>query len=131
MARLLLVLALAAVIFWVYSVVDAAVQPSLRHRGVRKPVWVAIVIVFPVLGGVLWFLVGRAPARTMAVRAPDDDPEFLRGLGSSGAGRSHTRTLDDPRARAEQEERIRRLEQELRGLDRDDDDPSSGPRRDR
>ncbi|QAY60440.1 PLDc_N domain-containing protein [Microbacterium protaetiae] len=124
MARLLVILAVAAVIFWVFSVVDAAVQPPARHRGVGKPVWVVITIVFPVVGGVLWFAVGRVSARSLRVTAPDDDPEFLRGLGGGPARGSHgdRRVIDD------QDERIRQLEQELARLD-DDDDPSAGPRR--
>ena len=60
MARLLLIVALVAVAFWVYSIVDCAVQPPTRHRGVSKPIWLLIVIVFPVLGGILWFVIGRA-----------------------------------------------------------------------
>ena len=128
MTRLLLILALLAVIFWVFSIVDAAVQPAPRHRGVGKPMWVAIVIVFPVLGGILWFAVGRGPAHAPAVRAPDDDPEFLRGLGTVRPG---TKPAPDRHSRAEQDERIRQLEQDLARLDRDDDDPSAGPRRGR
>jgi hypothetical protein len=109
-ARLLLILVLVAVAFWVYSIVDCAIQPPTRHRGVRKAMWVLIVVVFPVLGGLLWFIVGRASARSMTVRAPDDDPEFLSRLGSQ----------------ADQAERIRRLEEELARLDAEDDDPPSG-----
>lgn len=124
MARLLLILALVAVIFWVFSIVDAAVQPAIRHRGVGKSMWVAIVVVFPVLGGVLWFAIGRAPAMGRGVRAPDDDPEFLRGLGPA----PHTSSSADHRSRAEQDERIRQLEQDLARLDHDDDDPTAGPR---
>jgi hypothetical protein len=110
-ARLLLIVALVAVAFWVYSIVDCAVQPPMRHRGVNKPVWLLIVIVFPVLGGILWFVVGRASARVMTVRAPDDDPEFLSRLGT----------------KADQAERIRKLEEELARLDSEDDDPPAGP----
>jgi hypothetical protein len=110
MARLLLILALVATAFWVYTIVDCAVQPAARHRGVNKPVWMAIVILLPVLGGILWFLVGRGGADSPAPRrAPDDDPEFLGGLSA--------------RARADQDERIRRLEEELAQLDSEADDP--------
>lgn len=111
MARLLLILALVATAFWVYTIVDCAVQPAARHRGVSKAVWMVIVIVLPVLGGILWFLIGRGRAdRPVAMRrAPDDDPEFLRGMSAS--------------ARAEQDERIRRLEEELAQLDSEGDDP--------
>ena len=123
MARLLLILALVAVVFWVFSVVDCAVQPLGRHRGVSKGMWVAIVIVFPVLGGILWFTVGRIGGRADRVVAPDDDPEFLRRIGTP-----HRSSRPDHRSRADQDERIRQLEQELAKLD-DDDDPPSGPRR--
>ncbi|MFN3947991.1 PLD nuclease N-terminal domain-containing protein [Microbacterium sp.] len=107
MARLLLILALVAVLFWVYTIVDCAVQPASRHRGVSKPAWLAIVILLPVLGGILWFAIGRGRAtRTVVRSAPDDDPEFLGRMTAS--------------ARAEQDERIRRLEEELAQLDSDD-----------
>lgn len=110
MARLLLILALVAVLFWVYTIVDCAVQPPSRHRGVSKPAWLAIVILLPVLGGILWFLIGRGRvSQTVVRRAPDDDPEFLGRMTAS--------------ARAEQDERIRRLEEELARLDSDADDP--------
>lgn len=110
MARLLLILALVATAFWVYTIVDCAVQPAARHRGVSKPAWMVIVILLPVLGGILWFVIGRGRAdREVVRRAPDDDPEFLGGLSA--------------RARADQDERIRRLEEELAQLDSEADDP--------
>lgn len=97
-----------AVAFWVVSIVDCAVQPPARHRGVGKPMWVLIVVLLPVLGGALWFALGRTrPTSTLAGtvrRAPDDDPEFLNSIGSV----------------AEQNERIRRLEEELAALDADE-----------
>ncbi|MEV8267171.1 PLDc N-terminal domain-containing protein [Microbacterium sp. NPDC076911] len=108
MPRVLLILALVATAFWVFTIVDCAVQPPTRHRGVSKPVWILIVVLLPVLGGLLWLSVGRMRAATAAERhAPDDDPEFLGKLGSS----------------SQQDERIRRLEEELAQLDSEDDDP--------
>lgn len=111
MARLLLILALVATVFWVYTIVDCAVQPTSRHRGVSKGAWMAIVILLPVLGGILWFVIGRGRAvgKPVVRRAPDDDPEFLGRMTAS--------------ARAEQDERIRRLEEELAQLDSEADDP--------
>lgn len=112
MARLLFILVPLAVAFWVFSIVDCAMQPPTRHRGVSKAAWMLIVILLPVIGGILWFIVGRGrPAPVAAVRAPDDDPTFLRGLGSP----------------SDQDERIRRLEEELAKLDAEDDDPRWNP----
>jgi len=109
--RVLLILALVATAFWVYTIVDCAVQPPTRHRGVSKPVWILIVLLIPVLGGLLWLAVGRIRNSTIAARrAPDDDPEFLGSLG----------------AVTDQDERIRRLEEELAQLDAEDDDPRWG-----
>lgn len=97
-----------AVVIWVVSIVDCAVQPPTRHRALSKPVWVFIVVLLPVLGGILWFLLGRSrPSQMVAQRAPDDDPEFLSSLN----------------AITSQSERIRRLEEELRALD----DPADKP----
>ncbi|GLJ81013.1 PLD nuclease N-terminal domain-containing protein [Microbacterium imperiale] len=112
MARLLLIGVLLALAFWVYSIVDCALQDPTRHRGVSKPVWILIVILLPVLGGILWFVVGRARrAATPTRRAPDDDPEFLGRIGSV----------------RDQDERIRRLEEELAALDAEADDPRDTP----
>jgi len=108
MPRVLLILALVATAFWVFTIVDCAVQHPTRHRGVSKPVWILIVVLLPVLGGILWLAVGRTRrSSASARRAPDDDPEFLTQIG----------TISD------QDERIRRLEEELAQLDAEDDDP--------
>ena len=108
MVRVLLILALVATAFWVFTIVDCALQPATRHRGVSKPVWVLIVVLLPVLGGLLWLAIGRSRKTSRLVaRAPDDDPEFLGRIG----------TISD------QDERIRRLEEELAQLDAEDDDP--------
>lgn len=107
MARLLFILVPLAIAFWVYSIVDCAMQPPTRHRGISKPAWIVLLVLVPVLGGVLWFAVGRGSAASMVVRAPDDDPAFLQKLHSN----------------SDTDERIRRLEEELAQLDAEDDDP--------
>ncbi len=108
MARILLIVALLLAVFWVYSIVDCAVQHPSRHRGVSKPMWLVIVFALPVLGGILWFAVGRTKrANIPRPKAPDDDPEFLGRIGDI----------------RDQDERIRRIEEELKALDADDDDP--------
>lgn len=115
MARLLIVGGFLAAVFWVYSIVDCAVQPATRHRGVSKAAWIAIVVLLPVIGGILWFVIGRRRANDSGVRpvvAPDDDPAFLRSI-----------------SKTEQDARIRRLEEELARLDEETDEPpASDPR---
>jgi len=109
-ARLLIILFVVGAAFWVYSIVDCALQPATRHRGVPKTAWIFIVILLPVLGGILWFVIGRGRAANVARRrAPDDDPEFLGNISFT--------------AIPDQDERIRRLEEELAQLDAEADDP--------
>ena len=66
-------------------------------------------LLIPIIGAILWFVLGkdRSSGRGQARRmAPDDDPAFLRRLGTD----------------QEQDERIRKLEQELAELDDDSKD---------
>ncbi len=104
------------VLLMIFAVVDIAVIDRGRIRALPRGAWIALAIVLPIVGPVLWFFVGRfrpgegtsVSAATTAPRrrgpvAPDDDPDFL--------GRLH-------RERA-QDDRIRELEQKLNEL-RDD-----------
>lgn len=117
MARLLLGLVVVVVVATIYAVIDCAMLAHDRVRGLPKPAWLVIILVLPVVGVVLWFLIGRgrqAQTRTRQL-PPDDNPEFF--------GRSSS-TVDP-----DQDERIRRLEEELAALDSEGpaDGPSSRP----
>ena len=111
MFRLLFVLGIVAVVFTIYAVADCAFFDRSRIRGLRRGWWIVVIIFVPIIGGLLWFIIGRGRAnRIGATRggrtvAPDDDAEFLRQLRDDAA----------------QDERIRRMEQELAELD--DDEP--------
>lgn len=105
MARLIFPIVIIA--FMIFAIVDLLLTPPARVRGVPKLVWAAIVILLPIVGGILWFWIGKESARSAEpprMVHPDDDPTFLANL----------------RRDEEQDERIRRLEQELADLD---DDP--------
>lgn len=117
MARLLFGLGVAAVIFTIYAVADCAFFDRTRIRGLRRGWWIVIIIFVPIIGGVLWFLIGRGRANRMGASrggrtvAPDDDVEFLRQLRDDAA----------------QDERIRRMEQELAELGGDESRGLDGP----
>lgn len=109
MARVLLIAAVAAAFFTVYTVVDCAVTASERARGISKPLWILVIVLLPVIGGILWLVIGKDRATGLTARrrpAPDDDPGFLQRLEND----------------AERQERIRQLEQELAELDDDSKD---------
>lgn len=110
MPRLLIGLAVVLVIITVYALVDCSLLPRERIRGLPRWAWVLVILFVPVIGPVLWLLVGRG-GRTASTRrgtrtsAPDDDPDFLKGLGR----------------RMSEEEHIRKLEQELADLDKNEE----------
>ena len=101
--------------FWVYTFLDCVRSDSRTARGLPKGVWIVVIIVLPVIGGILWLLIGRdrasrrgagpksGPSRPLY---PDDDPDFLR-------------KVDKEKAR---EQRIRDLEEKLAELDDEKND---------
>jgi hypothetical protein len=79
-------LAVAVLAIFVYGLVDVIRTDGRQARGISKPAWIIVMIILPVLGAVLWLLIGR-PRGTPPVRqnyshptSPDDDPDFLRNL---------------------------------------------------
>ncbi|NDB18627.1 MAG: hypothetical protein EB027_05115 [Actinobacteria bacterium] len=81
MVRALIVLSAIALVLMLWSFFD--VMQTARPRTGSKGLWVAAVLLLPVLGPVGWIAYGR-PRRTKRPPrrgiAPDDDPDFLRGL---------------------------------------------------
>ncbi|HET7782591.1 MULTISPECIES: PLD nuclease N-terminal domain-containing protein [Micrococcaceae] len=80
------VLAVAVLAIFVYGLVDVIRTDARLTRGISKPAWIVVMIVLPVIGAVLWLLIGRprgAPPQRQNYShptAPDDDPDFLRNL---------------------------------------------------
>ena len=109
MAKLLFAISVVGFVVWVYTLIDCIRTDESRARGLPKVVWVFVVIALPLIGSVLWFVIGKErnnrPGASPAVRqkAPDDDPAFLGKIG-----------LEQDR-----EKRIRKLEERLAELDDD------------
>lgn len=102
----------------IYSLIDCARSDARDIRGLRRGPWLAIILLLPVIGGILWLTLGRpryaspgsVPARG---KGPDDDPEFLR-------------QLDRQRRQAERE----RQRREQPGEEQAGDDPADEPQSD-
>ncbi len=111
MVRWIVIGAVAVVAFTIYALVDLFMTHAPRVRAFPKPLWIAVIVALPVLGPILWLLIGKARGKPKATRtvgsAPDDNPTFLSSID-----------------REESDERIRRLEEELRKLD---DESPGGP----
>jgi hypothetical protein len=88
----------------VVAVVDIVLIDPSRVRAVPKWVWIVISILLFIVGPLLWFFVGRIRLpreATAGPLAPDDDPEFLRGLGEQGREqRRRDDDSDDPKPSA-------------------------------
>jgi hypothetical protein len=75
----------------VYCLIDLWQADTARVRNLPKALWVLLIVLVPLVGGVAWLVLGRPqPLRgggtpgygpPRAPRGPDDDPDFLRGLG--------------------------------------------------
>lgn len=113
MPRLYLILTVLFVAFTIFAFVDCLRTENSRIRALPKILWAALIVIVTPFGGILWFALGKqrrgAAASGVASRgmkAPDDDPDFLRQLGAD----------------TQRDERIRDLEARLAELD---DDPKN------
>ena len=107
-----------------FAVVDCALTERARVRGLPKWAWLLIVLLLPVVGPLLWLLVGRGSARTRAVAARDRPGRRPRRSSASPRGAARRRRAPEP-----DDARWRELEQELANLDSDADDEGDGARR--
>jgi hypothetical protein len=134
----------------VYCLIDCIQTDASVIRNLPKLLWVVLIVLIPLVGGVAWLVAGRpqrGPAgsgrptrpparggrpgfeRPPAPLGPDDDPDFLRQMRSIDA--EHERTLE------QWERDLRDRERRLRGGDDpptdgapppDGSTPSGGPR---
>lgn len=101
----------------IYCLIDLGRSDESQIRNLPRWVWVLAIIVVPIIGSLAWLLAGRPmnavprprtsyeqPPRHRTI-APDDDPEFLRGLQRSNEHEDLLRQW---------EEDLRRREEELR-----------------
>ncbi|MFC8846319.1 MULTISPECIES: PLD nuclease N-terminal domain-containing protein [unclassified Micromonospora] len=115
MARLYVLLFLVQIALAVCALISCLSAEEGAIRGLPRIAWVLIILFFPLVGPIAWFLAGRqrpvagpgAPRTAPGTRggprrplAPDDDPEFLDSLAE--------------RSRRQDNELFRRWEEDLR-----------------
>lgn len=121
MVRVSIALLLIGLVVEIAAIVSCALTPEQQVRGIPKPLWLIVMLIFPILGAVLWFAFGRDRSAPAVRRVgPDDDPEFLRSLGRSRRAALPAHADDDL---------LRRLEQDLGSTDPDADDEDDPGRR--
>jgi hypothetical protein len=104
-------IAVAILAIYVYGLVDVIRTDGRLTRGFSKTTWIIMVVLLPLIGAALWFLIGRPRASAVAQpvyqhhpTAPDDDPDFLRNLEQRRrqAEAERLRKLRDDAARKKQ-----------------------------
>jgi hypothetical protein len=118
--RLLIFIAVAWLLFTVFVTVFAASANKNEVRNLPKWLWILICLAVPIIGGLLYLVLGRPIGRPKGrsgktrIVAPDDDPAFLRDLSSR---------LDDAQAKPEPGN-----EDKPENKDPKDDNPESDPK---
>ena len=85
-------LALLQLVLLVYCLLSVVTTPPEQCRNLPKPVWVVLVVLLPLAGGIAWLVAGRPSygagratrnpgrPRRAAATPPDDDADFLAQL---------------------------------------------------
>jgi hypothetical protein len=105
MVRLSLVLFIAQIALGACALISCLSAERQEIRALPRVVWVLLILFFPLIGSIAWFIAGRPvrvdhptgggrptlggpPDRDRPRQvAPDDDPEFLKSLSEGQAGR--------------------------------------------
>lgn len=100
----------------IYAFIDCLNTPEEETKHLPKVVWVIIILLFWIVGPIVWFAAGkqrRAAARGAAGAggwvAPDDNPEFLKSLREERTERKKDESLLE-----DWEADLRRREEELK-----------------
>lgn len=129
MVRLYAILAIGQLILAVVALISCLSAEDGEIRALPRFAWVLIILFFPLVGSIAWFVAGRPVPATPGTGsrpgggssgrdrqrplAPDDDPEFLRSLDSE-------RSKQDRELLERWERDLRRREDELRRGDSSD-----------
>ncbi|MFF0370219.1 PLDc N-terminal domain-containing protein [Micromonospora sp. NPDC005087] len=129
MARLYVLLFLAQIVLAVCALISCLSAEEGQIRALPRIAWVLIILFFPLVGSIAWFVAGREPgsgarkawptgnrpAERRRPVAPDDDPEFLRSV--------------QERSQQQDQELFRRWEEDLRRREDDLRHPDGEPPR--
>ncbi|MEV4621338.1 PLD nuclease N-terminal domain-containing protein [Asanoa sp. NPDC049573] len=130
MVRLYGLLFVAQLVLAVAALISCLSADEGEIRALPRVAWVLIILFFPLVGGIAWFVAGRHDGHRPAgqwragngfpeserprQKAPDDDPEFLRSINAPTGDREMFERWEAD---------LRRREENLR---REKEDPPRG-----
>ena len=116
MIKLELLLALATLALWIFSLVGVIGSDDGRIRRLPKVWWLLIVLFFPLAGSIAWLVAGRpergGPRSSRHERAVPEFPEYDRpGRAAAASPEDEEEFLRKVRERAEEQRRRHRESQ--------------------
>ncbi|MEU2508865.1 PLD nuclease N-terminal domain-containing protein [Streptomyces sp. NPDC007863] len=113
----------------IYAFIDCLNTPEDEVKHLPKVVWVIIILLFWIVGPIVWIFAGKARRTTAGGGrggrggwvAPDDNPEFLKSLSDEKAAEQKER---DDALFEDWEADLRRREDELKRREEGDDKES-------
>jgi len=113
------VLSVVYFVFFLYCLLDVVLSEQSLVRNLPKLVWVFIVLIVPLAGGIAWLVAGRPEHATAAPGSTRS-----RGSGRDSAGRAGRggRRKRPPMGPDDDPDFLRRLDEQLRDP-RSEDDP--------
>ena len=109
MARLMILVGPVIFAFWIYCVVTVLMSRDDEMEHLPKIGWLVLVLLFPLVGGIAWLLVGRrgrTPRRSAYERQAPAFPEYDRpGRAAGATAESDEEFLRRIRERAEEQRR--------------------------
>jgi len=140
MARFWLFFFIANLILMAAALISCLSAEDGDVQGLPRIGWVIVILLFSPVGAIVWFFVGRTPSsrprrdtwrpgsgfpeneRPHRTLAPDDDPDFLKGLARDRREQEAARQDEQERELLRKwEEDLRRREDDLRGRDKPED----------
>ena len=142
MIRAMLIIGGAALIvgLTLYTLLDAVRTPAHEARTLPKWLWVLVTLLFPVVGPLMWLILGRPKAQPAAgarrgfgqrrntpapsVSSPDDDEEYLRWLKAKAERERRSREAESNNTQDSDHKASGRKDSELK--DPEDGTPNQG-----
>jgi Phospholipase_D-nuclease N-terminal len=108
-----LVLTVGSLALMIFALVDVITSDSWKFRYLDKVSWAFIVILLPVIGSILWLILGKQPTESPD-RGTFGDPRRSEAVPSQQSPQDDAAAVEREIEFHEREARIRRLEAELK-----------------